>query len=102
LPFSIVEEEIGNEGFRLPKIIGVSNDGYIERLETSEQLVCDFGDYTVCRDPPIVQKRINNMCLEQLIGINRFSHCQVKNSVYSSSHFEKLVSDIMHCGQKHQ
>ncbi|CAF0770905.1 unnamed protein product [Didymodactylos carnosus] len=95
LPFFIVEEEIGKEIFGLPKIIGVSTGGYIEWRETAEQLVCDFGDHTVCRDPPMVQKRINNMCLEQLIGTNRSFHCHVKNSLYSSPHFEKIGSNVM-------
>jgi hypothetical protein len=95
LPFFIVEEEIGKEIFGLPKMIGVSNDGYIEWRETVEQRVCDFGDYTICRDPPIVQKRINNMCLEQLISTNRSFHCYVKNSLYSSPHFEKIGSDVL-------
>ncbi|CAF1276168.1 unnamed protein product [Didymodactylos carnosus] len=76
-------------------MIGVSNGGYIEWREIAEQQVCDFGDYAVCRDPPIVQKRINNMCLEQLISTNRSFHCSVQDSVYSSPHFEKITSDIM-------
>jgi cell division protein FtsL len=95
LPFFIVEKEIGKELSGLPKIIGISNDGYIEWREIAEQQVCDFGNYTVCRDPPIVKTRINNMCLEQLISTNRSFHCHVQNSLYSSPHFEKIASDIM-------
>jgi hypothetical protein len=95
LSFFILEEEIGKELFGLPKLIGVSNHGYIEWRESEDKVVCDFGDYTVCRDPPIVQKRINNMCLEQLISTNRSFHCQVRNSMYSSPHFEKISSDVV-------
>jgi hypothetical protein len=95
LPFFIVETEIGKELSGLPKMIGVSNDGYIEWREIAEQQVCDFGDYTVCRDPPIVQKRINNMCLEQLISTNRSFHCRFQDSLYSSPHFEKINADTM-------
>ena len=95
LPFFIVEKEKGNELFGLPKMIGVSSGGYIEWREIAEQKICDFGDYTVCRDPPIVQKRINNMCLEQLISSNRSFHCRVQDSLYSSTHFEKIGSDLM-------
>lgn len=95
LPFFIVEKEIGKELSGLPKMIGVSNGGYIEWRETTEHYVCDFGDYTVCRDPPLVQKRINNMCLEQLISTSRSFHCRVQDSIYSSPHFQKITSDIM-------
>ena len=95
LPFFIVEKEIGKELFGLPKIIGVSNGEYIEWREIVEQKVCDFGDYTVCRDPPIVQKRINNMCLEQLMSTDRTFHCQIQDSAYSSPRFEKIASDVM-------
>ena len=95
LPFFVAEKEIGKEFSGLSKAIGMSNSGYIEWREIVEQQVCDFGDYTVCRDPPIVQKRINNMCLEQLISTDRSFHCQVRDSLYSSPHFEKITSSIM-------
>jgi hypothetical protein len=95
LPFFIVEKEIGKELFGLPKMIGVSNSGYIEWREIAQQPVCDFADYTVCRDPPIVQKRINNKCLEQLISTSRSFHCRVQDSFYSSPHFEKIAPDVM-------
>ncbi|CAF4043843.1 unnamed protein product [Adineta steineri] len=95
LPFFIAGEEKGKEIFGLPKVIGLSNSGYIEWREIIETKVCDFGDYTVCREPPLVQKRINNMCLEQIISTERSFHCQVQNSVYSSPHFEKIGSNVM-------
>ena len=95
LPFFIVEEDVAKEILGLPKMIGVSDNGYIEWREIAAQSACDFGDYTVCRDPPIVQKRINNMCLEQLIATNRSFHCQVKNSLYSSPYFEKIRTNVI-------
>ena len=95
LPFFIVEKEIRKELSRLPKMIGVSNDGYIEWRETAEQQLCDFGDYTICRGPPVVQKRISNMCLEQLISSNRSFQCHVQDSEYTSPHFEEITSDVM-------
>ena len=95
LPLFIVEKETGKEIFGLPKAIGMSNGGYIEWREIAEQQVCDFGDYTVCRDPPVVQKRINNKCLEQLISTNRSFHCRLRDTLYSSPHFEKINSNIM-------
>ena len=95
LPFFTVEKEIGKELLGLPKMISVSNGGYIEWRDIAQQSVCDFSDYTVCRDPPVVQKRINNRCLEQLISTNRSFHCRVQDSLYSSPHFEKIASDVM-------
>ena len=67
LSFFIAEKEIGKEVFGLPKMIVVSKNGYVEWQEIGEHSVCNFEDYTFCRDPPIIQIRINNMCLEQLI-----------------------------------
>ena len=52
LPFFSVEKEKGKELSGLPKMVALSNGGYIEWREISEQRVCDFGDYTICRDPP--------------------------------------------------
>jgi hypothetical protein len=95
LPFYTVEKETGKELFGLPKMIGVSNGGYIEWREIVQQSVCDFSDYTVCRDPPVIQKRINNRCLEQLISTNRSFHCRVQDSLYSPPHFERIASDVM-------
>ena len=95
LPFYTVEKETGKELFGLPKMIGVSNGGYIEWRETAQQSVCDFSDYTVCRDPPVIQTRINNRCLEQLISTNRSFHCRIQDSLYSSPHFEKVAADVM-------
>ena len=95
LPFYTVEKEKGTELSGLPKMVGLPNSGYIEWRDISEQRVCDFGDYTICRDPPLVQKRINNMCLEQLVATNRSFHCHVQNSLYSSPHFEKIRAAVL-------
>ena len=95
LPFFIPEKETATELFGLPKIVGVSTNGYLEWQEVSQQSQCDFGDYTVCRDPPIVQKRINNMCLEQLISTNRSFHCRVQQSFYTSPYFRKISRDVL-------
>jgi hypothetical protein len=95
LPFFIVEKEIAKKLFGLPKMIGVSRGGYIEWREIAHEAVCDFADYTVCRNPPIVQKRINNMCLEQLISTSRSFHCRIQDSLYSSPYFEKITSDVV-------
>ena len=95
MPFFIAEKEIGKEVFGLPKMIGVSKTGYIEWQEIGEHSVCDFEDYTFCRDPPIIQIRINNMCLEQLISTNRSFHCRIRDSLYAPPHFEKIGSGLM-------
>ena len=95
LPYFIVEKEEGKQLSGLPKMIGLSNNRYIEWQENNDKRVCDFGDYTVCRDPPIIQKRIKNMCLEQLISTDRSFHCQVENSLYSSPYFEKIKSNVV-------
>ena len=95
LPYFIVEKEEGKQLSGLPKMIGLSNNGYIEWQENNDKRVCDFGDYTVCRDPPIIQKRIKNMCLEQLISTDRSFHCQVENSLYSSPYFKKIKSNVV-------
>ena len=95
LPFYTVEKEKGRELSGLLKMVGLSNSGYIEWRDISEQQVCDFGDYIVCRDPPLIQKRINNMCLEQLVSTNRSFHCHVQDSPYSSPHFEKIRADVL-------
>jgi hypothetical protein len=95
LPFYTVEKEKGKELSGLPKMVGLSHSGYIEWRDISEQRVCDFGDYTICRDPPLVQKRINNMCLEQLVATNRSFHCHVQDSLYSSPHFDKIRADVL-------
>ncbi len=70
-------------------MIGVPKNGYIEWRENEDNIVCDFGGYAVCRNPLILQKRINNMSLEQLITTNRSLHCPIKNSLYSPPHFKK-------------
>ena len=95
LPFFISEKEIGKEVFGLPKIIGVSKVGYVEWQEIGEHSVCDFEDYTLCRDPSIIQIRINNMCLEQLISTNRSFHFRIRDSLYALPHFEKIGSGLM-------
>ena len=95
LPFFTVEKEKGKELSGLPKMVGLSNSGYVEWRDISEQRVRDFGDYTICRDPPLIQKRINNMCLEQLVSTNRSFHCHVQDSLYSSPHFGKIRADML-------
>ena len=96
LPFFIPEKATAEELFGLPKIVGVySTNGYLGWQEVSHESQCNFGDYTVCRDPPIVQKRINNMCLEQLISTNRSFHCRVQQSLYTSPHFQKISRDVL-------
>ena len=76
-------------------MVGLSNSGYIEGRDISEQRVCDFGDCTAYRDPPLVQKRINNMCLEQLVSTNQSFPCHVQDSLYSPRHFEKTRADVL-------
>ena len=95
LSFFTVEKEKEKELSGLPKMVGLSNSGYIEWRDIPEQRVCDFGDYTICRVPPLVQKRINNMCLEQLVSTNRSFHCHVQDSLYSSPHVEKIRADVL-------
>jgi hypothetical protein len=95
LLFFTVEKEKRKELSGLPKMVALSNGGYIEWREISDQQVCDFGEYTICRDPPLFQKRINNMCLEQLVATNRSFHCHMQDSLYSSPHFEEIRSDVM-------
>ena len=95
LPFFIIEQETGKEIVGLPKMVGFANTGYIEWRDSSDQSVCDFKDYTICRDPPVVRNRINNMCVEQLISTDRTFHCHLQNSPYSSPHFKKLRPGLM-------
>jgi hypothetical protein len=76
LPFFTAEKEKGKALSGLPKILGLSDSGYIEWRDISEQQVCDFGEYTVCRDPPLV-------------------HCHMQDSPYSSPHFEKIRFDVL-------
>ena len=48
LPLFRVGQEIGKAIVGLPKMIGLSNTGYIEWRDRSERLVCDFNDYIIC------------------------------------------------------
>lgn len=43
----------------------------------------------------MIQKRIKNMCLEQLISTDRSFHCRMENRLYSSSYFEKIKSNVV-------
>jgi hypothetical protein len=95
LPFFTPERETATKLFGLPEIVGISIGGYLEWKEASEKSQCDFGDYTVCRDPPVLQKRINNMCLEQLISTSRHFHRRVRHSLYTSPHFQKIRKDVL-------
>ena len=76
-------------------MVGLSNSGYIEWRNISEQRVCESGDYTICRNSPLVQKRINNICFEQLVATNRSFHCHVQDSLHSSPRFEKIRADVL-------
>ena len=44
----------------------MSHNEYIEWRGESEQILCEFGCDKICRDPPIIQKRINKIVLTKI------------------------------------
>ncbi|CAF4561100.1 unnamed protein product, partial [Didymodactylos carnosus] len=76
----------------LPKLFALGEDGtYIEWAQKPYDNDCNLGNYTVCRNPPVIHSHIQNECLEQIVAGKGVKSCFTKPSSSISPYVERIL-----------